>query len=111
MLTVRERLRGGGDDLVNDARSAGQAIFSMKSGSPPSIIKAIRALAGIDPSPFSLRDVSAAVRLPSVVTALMLCQHPCGFLCCLPLDSRPSPCQRVSCGQCRKLTVCSLMLC
>ncbi|CAL8471648.1 g11190 [Coccomyxa elongata] len=61
VLTVRERLRGGGDDLVNDARAAGQAIFSMKSGSPPSIIKAIRALAGIDPSPFSLRDVSAAV--------------------------------------------------
>lgn len=61
VLTVRERLHGGGDDLVNDARAAGQAIFSMKSGSPPSIIKAIRALAGIDPSPFSLRDVSAAV--------------------------------------------------
>ena len=61
MLTVRERLRGGGDDLIKEARAAGQAIFSMKSGSPPSVIKAIRALAGIDPSPLSLRDASAAV--------------------------------------------------
>ncbi|EIE21813.1 hypothetical protein COCSUDRAFT_53863 [Coccomyxa subellipsoidea C-169] len=70
VLTVRERLRGGGDDLINEARAAGQAIFSMKSGSPPSVIKAIRALAGIYPSPLSLRDASAATNYKKKSAAL-----------------------------------------
>lgn len=62
MLTVRERLRGGGDDVILAARAAGRPIFSMKSAAQPSVIKAIRSLAGVDPSPLSLRDASAAVR-------------------------------------------------
>lgn len=65
MLTVRDRLKGGGDEVVSIARDAGLPIFSMKSASSPSIIKALRSLAGIDPSPLSLRDASAAVCSPS----------------------------------------------
>ncbi len=62
MLTTRERLKGAGDALITTARGAGQPIFSMKSGSSASIIKALRSLAGIDPSPLSLRDATLAVR-------------------------------------------------
>ncbi len=62
MLTTRERLKGGGDACIGSARAAGLPVFSMRSGSSASIIKALRSLAGIDPSPLSLRDASAAVR-------------------------------------------------
>ena len=62
VLTTRERLKGGGDALVTGARAAGLPVFSMRSGTSASIIKALRSLAGIDPSPLSLRDASAAVR-------------------------------------------------
>ena len=72
MLTTRERLKGGGDALVTGARASGLPVFSMRSGTSASIIKALRSLAGIDPSPLSLRDASAAVRsapLPSITNS------------------------------------------
>ena len=61
MLTTRDRLKGGEDALIMSARAAGQPIFSMKTGSHSSMVKALRSLAGIDPSPLSLRDASAVV--------------------------------------------------
>lgn len=61
MLTTRDRLKGAEDGLIVAARAAGQPIFSMKSNSHASMVKALRSLAGIDPSPLSLRDASAVV--------------------------------------------------
>jgi hypothetical protein len=68
VLMTRDRLRGGGDEAVAAAREGGLPIFSMKSTSGPSIIKALRSLAGIDPSPLSLRDSSAAVSSLSILS-------------------------------------------
>ena len=65
VLTTRDRLKGGDDALIVAARAAGQPIFSMKTSSQASMVKALRSLAGIDPSPLSLRDASAVVRRPS----------------------------------------------
>ena len=61
VLTTRDKLKGGEDALILSARAAGQPIFSMKTGSHSSMVKALRSLAGIDPSPLSLRDASAVV--------------------------------------------------
>ena len=61
VLTTRDRLKGGDDALIVAARAAGQPIFSMKTSSQASMVKALRSLAGIDPSPLSLRDASAVV--------------------------------------------------
>ncbi|CAK0785286.1 hypothetical protein CVIRNUC_008492 [Coccomyxa viridis] len=61
VLTTRDRLKGGDDALIMAARAAGQPIFSMKTSSQASMVKALRSLAGIDPSPLSLRDASAVV--------------------------------------------------
>ncbi len=55
-------MKGGDDELILSARAAGQPIFSMKTASHASLVKALRSLAGIDPSPLSLRDASAVVR-------------------------------------------------
>ena len=65
VLTTREKLKGGEDALIQSARAAGQPIFSMKSSSHGAMVKALRSLVGIDPSPLSLRDASAVV-----------CRHP-----------------------------------
>ena len=64
VLTTRDKLKGGEDALILSARAAGQPIFSMKTGSQASMVKALRSLAGIDPSPLSLRDASAVVGRP-----------------------------------------------
>ena len=90
VLTTRDKLKGGEDALILSARAAGQPIFSMKTGSHASMVKALRSLAGIDPSPLSLRDASAGVGRPPFTTSTsplhdMLYQknevvatHPCG---------------------------------
>ena len=70
VLTTRDRLKGGDDALIMSARAAGQPIFSMKSASHASLVKALRSLAGIDPSPLSLRDASAVVRHGLALTFL-----------------------------------------
>ncbi len=62
VLTTRDKLKGGEDALILSARAAGQPIFSMKTSSQGSMVKALRSLVGIDPSPLSLRDASAVVR-------------------------------------------------
>ena len=61
------------------ARAAGQPIFSMKTSSQASMVKALRSLAGIDPSPLSLRDASAVVRPPIELLQALTQQDP---LCC-----------------------------
>ena len=76
VLTTRDRLKGGDDALIVAARAAGQPIFSMKTSSQASMVKALRSLAGIDPSPLSLRDASAVVRQLSKLV-LIVCETLC----------------------------------
>ncbi|KAK9845213.1 hypothetical protein WJX81_000262 [Elliptochloris bilobata] len=61
VMALRERLRAPGAEWVRDsARATGVPIFSLRTTSDATLVKALRTLAGVDPSALTLGDPAAA---------------------------------------------------